>query len=199
MKTSYKPPMQSLLLFSLLLGGWNLAAYGGESLRAARQKDPREYKEFLNRVQDYVHLHKSMESSLPSLKTTDVPELITAHEQALARKIREARPNAKPGDIFTEDATEEFRKTVHHNLHGPEGKDARKTIRQGEPLKQIQLEVNQAYPDGVPFTTLPPSLLLKFPRLPTELAYRIVNRDLILMDVKASLVVDIIKDLLPQP
>jgi hypothetical protein len=163
-----------------------------------KTKEAAEYKEFLNHVQDYVRLHKSLESSLPALKQTDVPELITAHEQALARKIREARPDAKPGDIFGAEATEAFREAVRHGLHGPEGKQVRKTLRQGEPLKQTTVEINQAYPDGVPFTTVPPSLLLRFPKLPSEVAYRIVGRDLILLDVKANLVVDLIKDLLPQ-
>src|ERR1700687_3425692 len=82
-----------------------------ESPAASKKtKEAPEYKEFLNHVQDYVRLHKSLESTLPPLKQTDVPELITAHEQALARKIREARPDAQPGDIFTKDATEAFRK-----------------------------------------------------------------------------------------
>ncbi|HXM97224.1 MAG TPA: hypothetical protein VN982_02000 [Candidatus Dormibacteraeota bacterium] len=186
-------------LFLALLATGGILTLRRESAAAFKKtKEAPEYKEFLNHVQDYVRLHKSLESTLPPLKQTDVPELITAHEQALARKIREARPDAKPGDIFTKDATEAFRKAVHHELHGTEGRHARKTLRQGEPLKEMHLEINQAYPDGLPFTTVPPSLLLKFPKLPAELAYRIVGRDLVLMDVKASLVIDLIKDLLPQ-
>lgn len=197
MNTKYAHRILSLLLAVALAGGCALTVNVPELAAAGMShKDSDEYKEFLNRVQDYVRLHKSIEGTLPALKPTDVPELITAHQQALARKVREVRPNAKPGDIFTEDATEAFRKAIHHELHGPEGRHARRTIQQGEPLK-IQLEVNQPYPDGVPYTTLPPSLLSKFPKLPPEMAYRIVGHDLILLDLKASLVVDLVKDLIP--
>ena len=169
---------------------------GVTAFAADTHKEFKEFKQFLDRVQDYVRLRKSIESTLPVLKPTDVPELITAHEQALARKIAEARPNAKAGDIFTEDGTEAFRKAIHHELHSPEGRHARKTIRQGEPLK-IQVQVNQPYPDGVPYTTLPPTLLAKFPKLPPEVAYRIVGHDLILLDVKANIVVDLARNLIP--
>lgn len=196
MKAKYR--RQQFLFFTLLAAIGALTLQVRESAALKKTKEAPEYKEFLNHVQDYVRLHKSLESTLPALKQTDVPELIAAHQQALARKIREARPDAKPGDIFTAEATEAFRKAVHHELHGTEGRHARKTLQQGEPLKEMPLEINQAYPDGVPFTTVPPSLLLRFPRLPPELAYRIVGRDLLLMDVKASLVVDLIKDVLPQ-
>ena len=197
MKVKYHYRMQPVLLAAVLAAGWLLAGNVRESAAAGRApKDADQYKGFLNHVQDYVRLHKSVEGTLPALKTTDVPELLTAHQQALARKIREARPNAKPGNIFTEEATEALRKVIHHELRGPGGHNARKTIQQGEPLK-IQVEINQPYPDGVPYTTLPPSLLLKFPKLPPEMAYRIVGHDLILLDVKASLIVDLVKDLLP--
>ena len=52
------------------------------------------FKEFTDHVQEYVKLHKAVEANLPVLKPTDLPEMITAHQQALARKIREARPRA---------------------------------------------------------------------------------------------------------
>jgi hypothetical protein len=155
------------------------------------------YKEFLTRVQAYASLHKSVESTLPPLKTTDVPELIAAHQQALARKIREARPNAKRGDIFTEEAEKAFRRAVSDEFQGSQGHEARTTIQQGEPLKEIELRVNDPYPDGVAFTTVPPTLLLKFPKLPDEVVYRIVGHDLILLDAEANIVVDRIPGIIP--
>src|ERR1700722_14578366 len=66
------------------------------------------FKEFSNRVDDYVKLHKSQEVLLPRLKPTVSPEAINAHQRALSLKIREARPNAKPGDIFTPAAQKSF-------------------------------------------------------------------------------------------
>jgi hypothetical protein len=153
------------------------------------------FKEFMDRVQAYVNLHKSIESSLPALKPTDQPEKIANHQQALAQKIREARRHARRGDIFSEEARKAFRRTVHEEFGGPHGYGARTTIRQGEPLKTIRLHVNEPYPDGVPYTTLPPTLLLEFPKLPDQVAYRIVVRDLILLDAEANLVIDRIPDI----
>jgi hypothetical protein len=188
----------SILLAALVTVGWPSPARGQEpSAKKERPEKIAGYQEFLQRVQAYVSLHKSIESTLPALKPTDLPEMITAHQQALARKIREARPTAKHGDIFTEDAREAFRRAIHDEFQGPHGHGARTTIRQGEPLTKIHLRVNEPYPDGVPFTTVPPTLLLTFPKLPDQVAYRIVGRDLILLDVEANLVVDRIPEIIP--
>lgn len=190
--------MQSLLLIALLTAGWVPTARVQDPASSKEQSGTAVgYKEFLGRAQAYVSLHKSIESTLPALKPTDLPEMITAHQLALARKIREARPNAKRGDIFTEDATKAFGITIRDEFRGPHGRSARTTIRQGEPLSKIHLHVNEPYPDGVPFTTVPPTLLLKFPKLPDQVAYRIVGRDLILLDVEAILVVDRIPEIIP--
>jgi hypothetical protein len=156
------------------------------------------FNEFLNHVQAYLNLHKSIDSSLPALKPTDQPEKIANHQQALAQRIREARRHARRGDMFSEEARKAFGRTVREEFRGPHGHSARTTIRQGEPLKTIHLHVNEPYPDGVPYTTLPPTLLLKFPKLPDQVAYRIVVRDLILLDVEANLVIDRIPDIFPE-
>ena len=61
------------------------------------------------------------------------------------------------------------------------------------------LQVNANYPDGLPLQSMPPSLLLNLPRLPKELEYRFVGRELILRDTQANLIVDVIPDLsMPQ-
>jgi len=189
--------IQSLLLAVVFALGWNPAW----SQNTASAKDHSDvsagYKEFLDRVQSYVSLHKTIESALPPLKPTDLPELISAHQQALARKIREARTNAKRGDIFTDNARRAFCDSVRNEFQGANARNARTTIRQGAPLKEIHLHVNEPYPDGVPFTTVPPTLLLKFPKLPDQVAYRIVGRDLILLDVEANLVIDMIPEIIP--
>ena len=192
-------------LMNVVMLGTCLATAGAGLGRAqATVSPPKEaktaagFKEFADRVQAYVNLHKSIESSLPALKPTDQPEKIADHQQALVHKVCEARRHAKRGDIFSEQARKAFRRTVYEEFGGPHGQAARTTIRQGEPLKTIHLHVNQPYPDGVPYTTVPPTLLLRFPKLPDQVAYRIVGRDLILLDVEASLVIDRIPDIFPE-
>jgi hypothetical protein len=161
-------------------------------------EDTAGFKDFSDRVQQYLQLHRAAESSLPALKTTDLPELIAAHQQALARIIREKRPHAKRGELFSHGAGEAFRHAIRSVFQGPKSKNAQATIRQGEPLKEVHVEVNEVYPDKAPYTTVPPTLLLLLPKLPDELAYRIVGRDLVLMDVKANLVVDLMIEVLPK-
>ena len=184
------------LAAALLFAGCALA-YPAFASERERNEDAAGFKAFSERVNAYVQLHKSAEASLPKLKPTDVPEMITAHQEALARKIREARLHAHRGDIFTHQAREAFRHAIRSEFQGPHAPNARATILQGSPVKTVRLQLNQAYPEGVPYTTVPPTLLQKFPKLPDEVAYRIVGRDLVLLDLKANLVVDLIPEAIP--
>jgi hypothetical protein len=143
-------------------------------------------------------MQKGQEASLPTLKPTKDAAQIVEHQHALARKIADARRNARQGDIFTHEVTERFRKIIRSAFHGPEGRLARKTIRPDDPSKVIvRLHVNDVYPADIPLTTTPPTLLSKLPQLPRELAYRIVGRDLTLKDTKAGLIVDLIPNAIP--
>ena len=52
--------------------------------------------------------------------------------------------------------------------------------------------VNAEYPAGRSIPLMPTCLLLALPALPPELQYAFVGRDLILRDVHAGLIVDIV-------
>ena len=194
-KKSSRVLPRSALLAAVLVAGCTLAHSAAASGKE-REDDAASLKAFSQRVDEFVRLHKSVEATLPKLKPTDLPEMITAHQQALARKIREARPRAQRGDIFTDEAREAFRHAVRSEFQGPHASNVRATILQGDPVKAVRLRVNQPYPDGVPYTTVPPTMLLRLPKLPDEVAYRIVDRDLVLVDVKANLVVDWIPEVI---
>jgi hypothetical protein len=163
-----------------------------------QRADAAGFQEFSDRVKDYVKRHNSQEAVIPAVKPTDLPEMINAHQQALARKIREARPNAKPGDIFTPAARKSFEDVIQSAMQGPRGANADATMKQGAPLTETSLIVNQGYPDGIPYTTVPPTLLQVFPKLPDEVVYRVVVHDLVLLDLKANVVVDLIPGIIPQ-
>jgi hypothetical protein len=162
-----------------------------------RADDAAGFKEFSDRVQAYVKLQKTVESGLPALKPTDLPEMITAHQQVLARKIREARPHAKSGDIFTPAAREAFRHASRAALGGPHSATSRAYMQPGAPNPRMRLAVNGIYPDTEPITALSPVLLAAFPPLPVEVAYRVVGRTLIVIDVKSRLIVDVARLILP--
>jgi hypothetical protein len=162
-----------------------------------QRADAAGFNEFTDRVKDYVKLHNSQEVLIPAVKPTSVPELINAHQQALARKIREARPAAKAGDIFTPAAQKSFQDVIQSTMQSSRGANVDATLKQGSPLPEMSTAVNQSYPDGVAFTTVPATWLLAFPKLPDEVMYRVVRHDLLLVDLKANLVVDVIPGIIP--
>jgi hypothetical protein len=157
----------------------------------------RAFKQFTELVRQYVDLRNKVEASLPRLGSKEPQEKIVERQREFAQKIREARPGAKRGDIFAGEIAEEFRHLIRREFRGPKGPNARKTIREGEPLKPFRLRVNDTYPDVLPATSFPPTLLLKLPQLPKEVAYRIVGRALVLQDVEANLIVDFVHEALP--
>ncbi|HLV96160.1 MAG TPA: hypothetical protein VKS44_13285 [Candidatus Acidoferrales bacterium] len=188
---------QILVLGSLaLLGAGGCFARDQQAAKASPE-DVAGFKEFSANVQRYVDLHKRLEKSLPKLKNNASPELIASHQQALAKKIQAARGNARDHDIFVPKAAKAFRDAIDREFQGSLARNARATIQQGDPLKDVQVEVNQIYPRGLAYTSVPPTLLLKFPKLPEELAYRIVDHDLLILDLKANLVVDVLREVLP--
>ena len=186
------------LLLWLSLFAFVAPGFAGQAQTPRVNEEARDFKTFTDRVQAYVKMQKDLEASLPALKPTKDAAQIVEHQHALARKIADARRDARQGDIFTHEVTERFRKIIRSKFHGPEGRLARRTIRQDDPSKVIvRLHVNDVFPEGIPLTTTPPTLLLKLPELPQELAYRFVGHDLTLMDIKARLIVDLIPNAIP--
>jgi len=163
-----------------------------ELFNSQNASDTRGFQEFHDRVEAYEKLHKEAEKSLPKLKKKDKAEAIATRQEALVNKIRELRSNARQGDIFTPSATEAITRTIKAVFAGPEAREVRKTIQAGEPLKGFEVQVNQRYPDNMPFTTVPPTLLRKLPELPEEVVYRILGPSLLLIDRKANMIVDFI-------
>jgi hypothetical protein len=187
-----------LLQWLSLLAFVATASAGQTQAPQVSPEEARVFKVFTARVQQYVKLQKNVEASLPALKpTTDVAR-IAEHQHALARKIAQARSGARQGDIFTDQVTRQFRRIIREEFQGPEARQARRTIRPDDPSKVIgRLHVNDVYPENIPLTNTPPTLLSKLPELPKELAYRIVGRDLTLKDTKAGLIVDLIPNAIP--
>jgi hypothetical protein len=184
-----------LLLLSAIAGAPH--SYASQAQNQPLDLKAPAFQEFSDRVQKYVQLHKSVEATLPKLKSTNEPELIVAHQKMLARKIKAARTQAKQGDIFTPAASEAFRKVISAEFQGPQAPHAQATLKQGAPLREVHLRVNQVYPESVPHTSVPPTLLQNLPKLPEEVAYRVVSHDLLLLDVKANVVVDYLPGVLP--
>ena len=151
-------------------------------------------KDFETRVSAYVKVHRAAEADVPALRKTASAEEIEKRQAALAASLREHRP-AKQGDIFTPEIAGEFRRLVAITMNGPAAARVKKSLKSAEPV-QLRLKVNDNYPERVPLQSTPPTLLMSLPKLPPELEYRVVGRALILLDVKASILVDFIPDLI---
>jgi hypothetical protein len=156
-----------------------------------------EFQDFTARVESYMTLRKGVQSSLPQEKPTKKRKQIQERQAALAQKIRDARAGAKQGDIFTPGITSQFHQVIQKAFTGSNARYVRKTIREGAPLEGWKLSVNADYPEHLPLTTVPPTLLLNFPQLPKNLEYHVVGHDLILLDTEARMVIDFIPGALP--
>ena len=149
-------------------------------------------QDFEKRIDEYMKLRKAAGAQVPRLKTTDSPENISEHEKSLASRIREARPDARQGNIFTPEIRAEFRRLI--GLAMPTPRDAarvKKSLKHAEPVS-LKLRVNDSYPTNIPLQSTPPSLILSLPKLPPELEYRVDGHDLVLRDIEANLVIDFI-------
>ena len=175
--------------------------------RAAQQEPPSAardtldataLKEFRDEIGKYVALHKTLEAGLPPLKTEASPEEIRAHEVALQTLLADARVRAQEGDLFVSGIRPLIRRLVLEVLSGPEGKQQLSEIREEAGERQIKLQLNARYPNDVPLSAVPFELLKALPQLPDELEYRFLGNHLILLDVRARMIADYLRDVLPR-
>jgi hypothetical protein len=148
--------------------------------------------EFQRRIQAYLKIHKEAQSKVPTLKRTDDPKEIADREKALAGTIMALRAGAKIGDIFAPEYQPYFIKIVRDDFATRSARDRKAIIV--ELPKNMKVDINTVYPTTIPLATFPPMLLRKLPDLPPELEYRLVAHSLILRDVQANLIVDILRD-----
>jgi hypothetical protein len=182
----------------LLIGFLLLSGYAAATRQKVKVSETaRIFREFAKRVEQYAELKRQAKREVPPIGTDATPEMISNYQNAIGAAIQAARANALEGDIFSPEARSEFRRIIASELGGPAGAAARALITEDIPRK-IFLRVNTVYPEDLPLAAVPPSLLMKLPGLPPELEYRFVNRDLILLDISANLIVDFIRDVVPR-
>ena len=167
-------------------------------------RDAALFKQFAERVNQYIDLHKRLKKEGPPLKDKAEPEEIKASTEALRARIQAARSRARPGDVLMPELRPVFRRILRSELTGPGSADARDAVLvEGNPKVEgprtpLVVKVNAVYPSAAALSTVPPTILLKLPKLPDEiLEYRFVGRDMILRDVAADLIVDFMKGAVP--
>ena len=146
-------------------------------------------------IQQYVQLHRQIERQLPPLLARSDAHEILESSNALASALQTIRADAREGNIFTPTVASLLRSRIAEALDA-RGFTAEQLIAAS--LEEADEEaplpaVNDRFPwrRGAPMW---PCVLNALPTLPDELQYRIVGRDLVLIDVHANLVVDILRN-----
>jgi hypothetical protein len=141
--------------------------------------------DFSTRVWSYAELRSGLENGLPALTVTDDPAEIGRAVRALAKRIRVARAAAKQGEIFTPTISVEFRRALLLEIDA----NAWETLMDDNPGK-ISHATNRPYSKKRPLSSVPVNILARLPRLPDDIEYRFLGRDMILLDTRASVILD---------
>ena len=157
-------------------------------------RDERTLASFSMAVEAYAALHRRLEWAVP-------PEWMIADREhsaftaaQLAAVLRDARPDARTGDFFTPAVAEVFRLRIRAGLR-EDGYDlsprAFADDEEGDG-DVVRLAVNRPLPWGVTGATWP-AALRSLPVLPPELEYRFFGQRLVLLDLHAALVIDVLE------
>jgi len=141
---------------------------------------------FQQGVERYVILHRQIERLLPPLGISAERRKIQQWSDALALEIAAGRQGAREGDIIDAAAANVFRARIRETL-----KD---TDRAAEGTFAPAVNTRVQWTAG---TRIPAALIAVLPTLPPELQLRFIGVDLVLIDVGAGLVVDVLRDALP--
>jgi hypothetical protein len=162
----------------------------------ALSSDPN-VESFQQRLQIYLKVRQTAVANVPALPKKATPVQIDQRESALAEAIRKGRLDAKQGDILTPGL-----KPVFTNVFDTKAKKA--AVKDGNPTHERvpggvtpKIQVNAVYPKNAPLSTVPPTVLLRLPRLPKDIEYRFVGRTLILRDVQANMIIDFMPEVAP--
>jgi hypothetical protein len=178
------------------------------------EMDGETLEKFSEEVQEYVQLRRSVLTHITPVTPKSTAEELSARQRALTHAIVTYRKGKKRGNIFKSDVEAAIRRTLEREFTGPDGPALIKEVRSGNPkvegnprpqnptqetLPRVTVAVNAVYPDAAPFSSVPPTLLLKLPVLPEEVRYRFVGRAFILRDTEANVILDYIPDVVPDP
>jgi len=125
--------------------------------------------DFRRRVDDYMKLHEKLQKLGTRQKERDDVGENLVSENALAMRIRFARHDARPGDLFRPPLAMALRRVMDPELRGLGALATRRSIRDDAP-EVFVLAVNVDYPAGASRSTMPGNVLT-FPKVFGMLAF----------------------------
>lgn len=155
---------------------------------------------FTQQIASYMTMRNEVQDRVGVPQTSSNATDIVAMESALAHGIRRARPRAQAGDIFNADVGYEFRRRIRHALqsHGVSEGALLADLRRDTPESFCTAAVNGSF-DWRFGTMMPTAIIEALPDLPWPLHIRFACRDLVLLDVDAGLIVDVLPEALAVP
>jgi hypothetical protein len=169
---------------------------GAQVLCRSEADDVAALRSFNVAVTRYVELHRRLDARMSPLAICSDVEIVARGVADLADAIRAERTDAAPGDIF-----------------GPEIADlVRLRLSKARVVLPLSEDVPAAFAIGESGCVALPAINAAFdwhasagigeferllPSLPPELEFRFVGRSLVLVDVPAGLVVDVLERALP--
>jgi hypothetical protein len=187
----------ALLCLGMCLALMDVAAWASSTAAPDHPSDALIVADFEARVLQYMALRRDAAQSVPRLRVTDDPDELCAARDALRTSIRRMRADARRGDIFTPGMEALLRRTIRAYLERHNVNDVLAAIlEENPPHVSLKPRINAPYPEETSLAPMPGDLLPSLPRLPEELQFRFMNRDLVLWDAYANLVVDFIPKVL---
>lgn len=180
-----------LILFVFALAG--SAKFGNQSVR-----DAQALQDFRTRIEQYINIHHRADVKVPHIKPTPSAQKIIDRRRAFAAEIIKQRGAAKEGNIFTPEIDAYFDRLIH-SAYQANTRGINATLECLNAIDEKELKPHDPYPEGAELTPMPPTILLHVPELPPELEYRVVNKDLVLRDREANLIVDILRNAITTP
>ena len=153
---------------------------------------------FVERVAAYAELRQRVDAVFPPWKVTDDVDSIFRRRASLASAIRAERPNAQQGDIFDPIVAFAMRGLVADALRNIDVELMLEGLyEECEMPAGYRPQVNAGYPAWAT-QEMPFVLLTTLPGLPAGIQYRLIDHDLLLWDVDANVIVDVLPDALPR-
>lgn len=162
------------------------------------QSPPAALADFQQRVIQFAQLHQRLAQQAGELNETRSQAEIATRAAALGKALQAARASAKQGDLFTPATARTFRDLIRREYRQRTAaiKNSRRVA--DEEVPDFVPRVNALYPTTFPLATFPASLLKVLPPLPPQLEYRFVTHYLLLRDVEANLIIDVLPNAIRQ-
>jgi hypothetical protein len=153
-------------------------------------------QEFQARLDRYLDLRSNLSNKLKPLSSAPSAVELEKRQEALAAAVKRARVNAKRGDLVPGPVARLIATIVRDDFKR-RNPAAKMGVFEEVPATRGVSLINKAYPADEAMPTVPPLLLMNLPKLPDNLQYRFVGRDVVILDGDLQVVVDYVPSVLP--